>query len=127
VLEFERTSQAVIQELQKRYDVQCDAKQPKTIREISAAELRTLLQQPDQIQLIDVREQAEFELQNLNGLLLPLSELEYNLDKIDSAKTIVVHCKSGSRSRKAIEILQRRFPETELYNLSGGLNVYLKI
>jgi len=124
MLEFERTSQAVIQELQESYDVQCDAKQPETFREISAAELKTLLQQPEQIQLIDVREKAEFEHQNLNGLLLPLSDLENKLNKIDPAKTIVVHCKSGSRSRKAIEILQQYFPETELYNLTGGLDAF---
>lgn len=123
-LEFERTGQAAIQKLQESYAVLCDSNLPNNIREISAFDLQILLQQPEQIQLIDVREKEEYDLQNLNGLLLPLPDLENNLDKIDAGKTIVVHCKSGNRSRKAIEILQRHFPETMLYNLSGGIDAY---
>ena len=73
-------------------------------------------------QLIDVREKHEFATFNINGELMPLSELEQHLPKIRRDKTVVVHCQSGIRSRKAIGMLKEKYGYTNLINLTGGIN-----
>lgn len=72
-------------------------------------------------QLIDVREAHEYTLGNISGDLLPLSDLENLIDKISQEKKVVVHCKSGARSRKAITLLTKKYKLKKLYNLEGGI------
>jgi adenylyltransferase/sulfurtransferase len=76
-------------------------------------------------QLIDVREQHEYEVKNIGGELMPLSELEKYLPKISRDKAVVIHCQSGIRSQKAIKLLQENFGFTNLLNLTGGMNKIL--
>ena len=78
-------------------------------------------------QLIDVREKHEYEIRNIGGELMPLSELEKHLPKINRDKTVVIHCQSGIRSQKAIKILQEKFGFTNLVNLTGGINKIMNI
>ncbi|MBA4853186.1 molybdopterin-synthase adenylyltransferase MoeB [Emticicia sp. BO119] len=73
-------------------------------------------------QLIDVREEYEFEMHNIGGELMPLSEIEKHIPKIRRDKTVVIHCQSGIRSQRAIDLLQERFGYTNLLNFAGGLN-----
>jgi len=76
-------------------------------------------------QLIDVREQHEYEVKNIGGELMPLSELEKHLPKISRDKAVVIHCQSGIRSQKTIKLLQENFGFTNLLNLTGGMNKIL--
>ena len=76
-------------------------------------------------QLIDVREQHEYEVKNIGGELMPLSELEKHLPKISRDKAVVIYCQSGIRSQKAIKLLQENFGFTNLINLTGGMNKIL--
>jgi adenylyltransferase/sulfurtransferase len=76
-------------------------------------------------QLIDVREQHEYEVKNIGGELMPLSELEKHLPKISRDKAVVIYCQSGIRSQKAIKLLQENFGFTNLVNLTGGMNEIL--
>ena len=78
----------------------------------------------DVIQVIDVREEIEFEAFNLGGRNIPLDDLEDELDTI-SNKNIVVVCQTGARSLKAIEILRSHFTELKIYNLKGGIHASL--
>lgn len=93
--------------------------------EITYEHYLDLLAKPDgksAIQLIDVREKHEFDIYNIGGELMPLSELEKHIPKISTDKTVVVHCQSGIRSRKAIELLKTKYGYTNLLNFAGGLN-----
>jgi adenylyltransferase/sulfurtransferase len=76
----------------------------------------------DEIQLIDVREEDEFERFNIGGINVPAAEFEEwaenSLNK--TLKTVVV-CQTGNRSLTALEYLKVRFPNLEVYNLNGGL------
>lgn len=72
-------------------------------------------------QLIDVREPEEHEFKNIGGLLIPLPEIMYNQDKIETDKPVVIYCKKGIRSQIAIQKLQRRLPNIDFYNLQGGI------
>ena len=61
----------------------------------------------ENIQFIDVRETHETpKIQGLNMINLPLSQLENNLNTIDSKKENYLFCKSGMRSKKAVSILK---------------------
>ncbi|MEI6947596.1 HesA/MoeB/ThiF family protein [Paraflavisolibacter sp. H34] len=91
--------------------------------EVDGATLRHWLEQ-EPLQLLDVREAAEYAARNIGGRLLPLSELEQRLHEIDPLKRTVVHCQSGTRSRKALNIIRKQYPHINIYNLKGGLATY---
>ncbi|MCR9062495.1 MAG: molybdopterin-synthase adenylyltransferase MoeB [Cytophagales bacterium] len=73
-------------------------------------------------QLIDVREPDEYVLNNLGGELMPLSEIEQYLPRIKQDGVVVVHCQSGMRSKRAIQLLKEKYGIGNLINLEGGLN-----
>lgn len=61
----------------------------------------------ENIQFIDVRETHEQpKIETIKVTQIPLSELENNLDKIDSEKEKYLFCQSGIRSKKAVSILK---------------------
>lgn len=93
----------------------------KPIKEITAKELYDLQVRGEDIQIVDVREPHEYEIANIGGELIPLSTVSANAGKIDSNKKVIVHCKMGGRSAKAIRELEEKFGFTNLYNLKGGI------
>ncbi|GAB3835562.1 molybdopterin-synthase adenylyltransferase MoeB [Hymenobacter jeollabukensis] len=89
---------------------------------ITAAELRARLQSPTPPFLLDVREPHEFEAQHLPGArLLPLGQLAAGVAAVPREQPVVVYCRSGARSRRAIQQLQADFGFRNLQNLEGGL------
>ena len=97
----------------------------KPIKEITAKELYDLQVRGEDIQVIDVREPHEYEIVNISGELIPLATVSANAGKIDRAKKVIVHCKMGGRSAKAIRELEEKFGFTNLYNLKGGILGYI--
>jgi sulfur-carrier protein adenylyltransferase/sulfurtransferase len=93
----------------------------KPIKEITAKELYNLQVRGEDIQIIDVREPHEYEIANINGELIPLATVAANAERIDRNKKVIVHCKMGGRSAKAIHELEEKFGFTNLYNLKGGI------
>ncbi len=76
--------------------------------------------QKENIQFIDVRETHEQpKVDVINPIQIPLSELELNLDKIDSEKEKIIFCQSGIRSKKAVALLQKN-NINNCYNLKEG-------
>lgn len=56
--------------------------------------------------LIDVRTEKEFSEGSVEGAMnIPLDQVESSLDKFKNMKSIVVFCRSGNRSGKALKIL----------------------
>lgn len=77
----------------------------------------------DGIQVIDVREPAEFSggLGHIHGArLLPLAELAARIAEIDKARPVVTVCRSGARSAQATVLLQKS-GFSQVANLSGGM------
>ena len=75
------------------------------------------------VQLIDVREPAEFTdaLGHIDGaVLLPLADLGTRLGEIDPARPVVTVCRSGTRSAQAVVLLQRA-GLSQVANLAGGM------
>ena len=98
----------------------------KAIKEITVDEFDQWKESGEDIQVIDVREPGEYEEVNIGALLIPLATVSDNADKIDRNKKVVVHCKMGGRSAKAIRELEEKFGYDNLYNLKGGITAYLQ-
>lgn len=95
------------------------------MKEITAIELKKLIDEKKDFQLIDVREEYEFDEANINGELIPMGVVMDNIDKISKDKQVVVHCRSGKRSATVINALEAQHGFTNLYNLKGGILAYI--
>ncbi len=96
-----------------------------TLNEINVKELKAWLDSGKDFQLIDVREPHEYDIVNIGAELIPLSTVANQTDKISKVKPVVVHCKMGGRSAKAIEQLKAK-GYSNLINLKGGVLAYAK-
>ena len=93
---------------------------------ITADQLRREMASPTPPFLLDVRNQDEFDEQHINGShLIPLPVLPQRLAELDPTRDMVVHCRSGMRSAKAIAFLREQ-GFTRLRNLTGGIVAYGK-
>ena len=92
--------------------------------DITADELAAKLQHNDHLHLIDVREPHELEISQIEGAqLIPLGQLASRLSELDSAEEMVVFCKGGTRSARALELLvSAGFKKVK--NLKGGINAW---
>jgi len=94
--------------------------------DISARELAARIRDGAKIRLIDVREPHERSISSLPGEeLIPLGQLASRLHELDSTQEMVLFCKSGSRSTRALEILvSAGFKRVK--NLRGGINAWAR-
>jgi adenylyltransferase/sulfurtransferase len=90
------------------------------IPEIQVEELKRRLDAKEDIFVLDVRETHEYQICNLHGHLIPLGDLPKRVHELDSSSEIVVHCKSGARSAKAVDFL-RKAGFKRVSNLTGGI------
>ena len=94
--------------------------------ELTALQLAKKLKRGDKIRLIDVREPHELAISRLEGAQnIPLGELAAHLEELDSAQEIVLFCKSGTRSARALEILMSA-GFRKVKNLRGGINAWAR-
>ena len=91
------------------------------IDEITVRQLKQEFDQGREILLLDVRNPPEIEICRIAGsMVIPLNELVARASELDSARDIVVHCKTGGRSAQAIGELQQ-LGFRKLRNLKGGI------
>jgi molybdopterin/thiamine biosynthesis adenylyltransferase/rhodanese-related sulfurtransferase len=105
---------------------QADAEAAKELEvpTITATELKTKIDRKEKFVLVDVREPFEYDISRIPGSkLIPLGELPARLSELDSADDIVLHCKVGGRSAKALRILQEA-GFRKLNNLQGGITAW---
>jgi adenylyltransferase/sulfurtransferase len=94
---------------------------PHGIPEITPKELAAKQQRRDDFDLIDVREPHEWAIAKIPGArLVPLGTFTESLSSFDSARDIVVTCKMGGRSAKAVRQLQAAGFK-KVWNLAGGI------
>lgn len=92
--------------------------------DITASELFARLEAGAPIRLIDVREPHEQEISRLEGAeLIPLGQFASRLSELNSAEEIVLFCKAGTRSTRALEILASA-GFRKIKNLKGGINAW---
>jgi molybdopterin/thiamine biosynthesis adenylyltransferase/rhodanese-related sulfurtransferase len=92
--------------------------------DITAVELAARMKNGNPLYLLDVREPHELAISYLPGAnLIPLGQLASRLSELDSAQEMVVFCKAGTRSARALELLvSAGFRKVK--NLKGGINAW---
>jgi molybdopterin/thiamine biosynthesis adenylyltransferase/rhodanese-related sulfurtransferase len=96
------------------------------IEEITPRELQALRLRGTSHMLLDVRNPEEITICRIEGsTVIPLPELADRLGELDTNLPMIVHCKSGARSAKAIALLQSA-GFTKLKNLRGGILAWIK-
>jgi rhodanese-related sulfurtransferase len=94
--------------------------------EITPTELKARMDRGEVPLLVDVREHFERRIADLpeNGQLrIPTGELFHRITEIDRGRTVVVYCRTGSRSAWAARLLlERGYPD--VLNLKGGMHAW---
>lgn len=95
------------------------------MEDITVSELREKLQNKEDFVFIDVREEWEYEEDNLGAENIPLGQLPYELDQLEKykEKEIVLQCRSGARSGNAKKFMESH-GFTKVRNLLGGILAY---
>ena len=94
--------------------------------DITASELAERMKEGNHLHLIDVREPHELEISHLDGAtLIPLGQLAARMSELDSAEDIVLFCKAGTRSARALELLASA-GFRKMKNLKGGINAWAR-
>jgi rhodanese-related sulfurtransferase len=94
--------------------------------DITPTELDQMIKSGASLTLLDVREPHEQEISRIEGTrLIPLGELATRLNELDLADEIVLICKAGVRSTRALHILLGAGFH-KLHNLQGGLNAWVR-
>jgi sulfur-carrier protein adenylyltransferase/sulfurtransferase len=89
--------------------------------ETTVEQLKQRLDRGEKVFILDVRNPEEFQISRIPGsVLLPLPSLPQRLRELDRDQEMVVHCKSGMRSQRAIDFLRQQ-GFTKLSNLKGGI------
>lgn len=92
--------------------------------EIEPNQVFSRLNQGDDIHIIDVREPHELKISSIEGAdLIPLGSLASEMHRLDSAEEIVLFCKSGTRSARALELLAGA-GFRKIKNMRGGINAW---
>lgn len=94
--------------------------------EISAQELNQKILKGEDFQLIDLRENYEFEGYNIGGINIPMDEVLDNLKLIDSKKIVIFCCTEGLKSKAIINVLKKKIDTQLLHSLEGGINKYFE-
>ena len=96
--------------------------------DITVAELKERLDKGEDLHFYDVREEHEYEEDNLGAILIPLGELPDHLDELEEIKDeeIIIHCRSGARSGKAKNFLEAQ-GFSNVRNVLGGILAYREL
>jgi adenylyltransferase/sulfurtransferase len=93
----------------------------ETTGDIEPTEVKQRIDRGDNFILIDVREPHEYQICNIPyAQLIPLGELPKRLNELDQNADYVMHCKSGMRSAKAVDLL-RQSGFKRVRNMKGGI------
>lgn len=95
------------------------------MEDITVSELKSRLDKSDKFYFLDVREEWEYEEDNLGAENIPLGELPHRISELENYKDeeIVVHCRSGARSGNAKKFLESK-GFTQVRNVLGGILAY---
>ncbi len=94
------------------------------IKQLTATQLQQRLQQDNDLFLLDVREENEFEFTHIEGsILIPLNTIPARIGELNSEQEIVVICHHGRRSQAAADFLEQQGFKN-LINLVGGVEAW---
>ena len=89
---------------------------------ISPVQLKELIDSSNNdFQLIDIRDEYEFDICCIGGEKINMYSITDNLDKLSREKKIIIYCRTGSRSATLVSLLEKNFSFKNVYNLDGGI------
>ncbi len=92
---------------------------------MEARELKRRMDGGETVQLLDVREPHEVSVSRIPGSVhIPLAAVVARMDELDPERELVVHCKMGGRSARAIEALREAGYRGRMVNLTGGITAW---
>ncbi len=97
------------------------------VKQISATDLKSMMERGDPFELIDVRTEEERAIAKIEGSRLLDQECYAYLLSLDRSTTIVFHCHHGIRSQAAAEHFLNKERFRDLYNLSGGIEAWSEL
>jgi adenylyltransferase/sulfurtransferase len=103
-----------------KYQVQ---EKSMSVPEIRVEELKQRLDAGENLFLLDVRDEYEYEISNIGGQLIPLPELPKRVNELDANLKIITVCKMGPRGAKAAQVLHNA-GFTHVWNLAGGIHAW---
>lgn len=90
------------------------------MKQLTAKEVETLLEEGKPLNLIDVREVEEVEAGKIPGAIhIPLGFLEFRMNELDKSKEYIMVCRSGGRSGQASQFLESQ--GYKVINMTGGM------
>jgi len=101
--------------------------EPPRVRQISATELKAMMDGRFSFELVDVRTEDERAIAKIEGSRLLNQESHHYLLSLDRNTTIVFHCHHGIRSQSAAEYFLREEGFRNLYNLRGGIDAWSQL
>jgi monothiol glutaredoxin len=101
--------------------------EPPRVRQISATELKAMMDRRLSFELVDVRTEEERAIAKIEGSRLLNQESHNYLLSLDRNTTIVFHCHHGIRSQSAAEYFLREEGFRNLYNLRGGIDAWSQL
>ena len=111
-----------IQEL-KEIVFNCEMRE-HPLREIDVHQLKARLENNRSVVLLDVREPAEVEVGKIEqSIVIPLGELPDRVGELDPGAETIIHCKAGSRSAKALAILNES-GFVDACHVQGGITAW---
>jgi rhodanese-related sulfurtransferase len=96
------------------------------MQEITVEQLKSRIDAGEKLNVIDVREPAEYQEYNMGAKLIPLGQvMGMQLDELEDLKDeeIIVHCKAGKRSMQACMFMEQ-MGFTNLKSLTGGADAW---
>lgn len=120
-ISFSKKESVLIEKLVD-YDYFCGLQNNReSMKSVNVQELKSMIDNGEDFQLIDVRENWESEFANIGGELIPQGQIMEQAEKVSKDKKVVVYCRSGKRSANVIALLEQNLKLDNLYNLEGGI------
>lgn len=79
------------------------------------------------LQVIDVREQYEYENGNIESINIPMDKILQSTNEIQRDKQVIIYCQTGRRAAAVVYMLKKEFNIDNVFNLSGGYSAYLEL
>ncbi len=97
------------------------------MKQLAPTELKARLAAGDKLQLLDVREEWEFQTAHIEGsILIPMGQVASRIAALDSAAETMVICHHGGRSMQVAGLLEQLgFPN--VINLAGGVDAWARL
>ena len=91
------------------------------MKTISPVELKAMMDSGNEFQLIDIRDDYEYNICCIGGEKINMYSITDNIDKISRNNKVIIYCRTGSRSGNIVKFLEESFSFDNVYNLDGGI------